>query len=53
MMFVLIELLRRGKRISPQKEGFVHMVGFVVLITFLLLVTFADISKLGDNLLGV
>jgi regulator of sigma E protease len=53
MLFVLIELLRRGKRIAPRKEGFVHMVGFVVLITFVLLVTFADISKLGDNLLGV
>ncbi len=31
LMFVLIELIR-GRRISPEKEGLVHLVGFIVLI---------------------
>ncbi len=52
IFFVVIELARRGKRISPEREGFVHMVGFAVLITFLLFVTFMDLSKLGESLLG-
>ena len=52
IMFVVIEMARRGKRISPQREGFVHMVGFAAIITFLLFISFVDITKLGDNLLG-
>ncbi len=45
IMFVLIEIARRGKRISPEKEGLVHMTGFALLITFVIVVSYFDIIK--------
>ena len=50
LLFVLIEWVRRGKRIPPEKEGFVHFVGFVTLI-FLVLVplTYNDIARIVDG----
>ncbi len=41
--FVLLEWLRRGKRISPQKEGLVHAIGFMLLLALIAAVTFQDI----------
>lgn len=54
MLFVGIEWVRRGKRISPEKEGMVHLVGFVVLITLAIMISFVDIARIfrGDSLLG-
>ena len=46
MFFVLVEMLRGGRRISPEKEAFVHFVGFAVLLTGILVITFFDISRL-------
>ncbi|MBI2850189.1 MAG: site-2 protease family protein [Chloroflexi bacterium] len=44
--FVLLEWLRRGKRISPKAEGRVHLIGFLLLMAFLLAVTFNDIMRI-------
>lgn len=54
ILFVAIEVARRGKRIPPEKEGFVHLVGFVVLITLALFIGFVDLSRIfrGESLLG-
>lgn len=51
--FVLLEWVRRGKRISPQKEGRVHMIGFALLIGLMLAVTYQDIIRIigGQSLL--
>jgi regulator of sigma E protease len=46
IVFVLIEWMRRGKRISPRTEGFVHMIGFVLLIALALAVTYQDIARI-------
>ncbi len=46
MFFVLVEMLRGGRRISPEKEGFVHLVGFVVLLGGMLVITYFDILRL-------
>lgn len=53
LLFVLIEVLRRGKRVAPEKEGIVHMVGLVVLLTFMIAVAFVDIDRIisGQSLL--
>ena len=32
IVFVVIEWVRRGKRISPEKEGLIHLVGLAVII---------------------
>jgi len=48
--FVLVEWARRGKRISPKREGMVHAIGFMLLMAFLLAVTFQDILRItGGN----
>lgn len=54
ILFVAIEWVRRGKRISPQKEGLVHLVGFAVLIMVAIMITFADLDRIfrGESLIG-
>ncbi|MSQ14219.1 MAG: RIP metalloprotease [Dehalococcoidia bacterium] len=53
LLFLAIELVRRGKRIPPKREALVHMIGFVVLIGFVVIVSFFDISRIvrGESLL--
>ncbi len=45
LVFVALEWIRGGKRISPRKEGLVHVVGFVVLIGLILVVSYFDIIR--------
>ena len=54
LVFVVIEWVRRGKRISPEKEGFVHLVGFVGLMAMLVALSYRDIVRIieGNSLLG-
>ena len=51
LMFVIIEWARRGKRISPQREGLVHLIGFALLISLIVLISYRDIVRLlnGDS----
>ena len=44
--FVLLEWLRRGKRISVKAETRVHAIGFVLLMAFFLAVTYKDILRI-------
>jgi regulator of sigma E protease len=44
--FVLLEMVRGGRRISPKTEGLVHLIGFMLLIGLILLVTYGDISNI-------
>jgi regulator of sigma E protease len=52
--FVLLELLRGGRRIAPEKERVVHLVGFGMLMLAILLVTASDIKRLinGASVFG-
>lgn len=51
--FVLLEWVRRGKRISPKAESKVHLVGFALLMVFFLAVTYGDIMRIisGESLI--
>ncbi len=53
LLFVFIEVLRRGKRVAPEKEGLVHFVGLVLLLTFMVAIAFVDIGRIvsGDSLI--
>ena len=53
LMFVLIEWVRRGRRISPEREELVHLVGFAILIGFIVFMGYFDIVRLlnGDSLI--
>jgi regulator of sigma E protease len=49
LVFVVIEWLRRGRRLSPRKEGLVHMIGFAVILAALAVVTFLDIIRITQG----
>jgi regulator of sigma E protease len=34
-----------GKKLDPEKEGFIHFIGFVILIGLMILVTFRDVNR--------
>lgn len=42
ILFLLIEAIR-GKKMDPNKEGFVHFIGFALLISLMIFVTYKDI----------
>ena len=46
LAFVLIEVVRGGKRVSPEKENLVHLAGFVVLLALIAVISFSDIARL-------
>jgi len=50
--FVLLEIVRRGRRIAPEKEALVHLVGLALIITSAVVITYFDVIRLirGDSL---
>jgi regulator of sigma E protease len=44
--FVLLEWVRRGKRVSPKTEGLVHLIGFAMLMALILVITYQDIIRI-------
>ena len=44
LVFLFLEAVRR-KRVSPEKEGYVHMIGIVVLMALMVFVMFNDIRR--------
>jgi len=47
--FVLLEWVRRGKRISPKREGLVHLIGFVMFMVLMLAITLQDIIRIASG----
>lgn len=46
LVFVIIEILRGGKRVPPEKEGAVHMIGMLLLLGLIFYIAFGDISRI-------
>ena len=46
LIFLALEWVRRGKRISPKREGLVHLIGFIVLILLIMVVSYYDIANI-------
>ena len=44
--FVLLELVRGGRRLAPEKERFVHAAGFVLLIAAVIAISVNDLQRL-------
>ena len=53
IVFVLLQWIRRGKRVSPRLEGIVHTVGFFALIAAMVAITYQDIVRIitGESLI--
>lgn len=50
LAFVLLEGLRRGRKIDPEKEGLVHLIGMFILIGLVLVVSYFDILRVAGGL---
>lgn len=46
LLFVLVEVARGGRRISPRREGLVHIVGIAVLLSLMALVSVQDLLRI-------
>jgi len=46
IVFLLVELARRGKRVSPRVEHLVNAVGFALLILLMCIITYFDIARI-------
>ena len=51
LVFVILEMLRGGRKIAPEREGMVHFVGLMLLLTLMFAIGFSDIMRLvrGDS----
>ena len=45
LLFLLVELIR-GKRVPPEKEGYVHMIGMIFLLAMMAFVVFNDLKRI-------
>ncbi len=43
---IFVEIIRRGKRIAPEREALIHLTGFALLMASVLVITFFDIQRL-------
>ncbi|HEX6289358.1 MAG TPA: M50 family metallopeptidase [Herpetosiphonaceae bacterium] len=46
IVFALIEWIRRGKRVPPEKEAMVHALGMIALLGLMLLITLSDVRNI-------
>ncbi|MDI6858676.1 MAG: M50 family metallopeptidase [Dehalococcoidia bacterium] len=46
IVFVLLEILRRGRRIAPQREALVHLIGLVFFMTLFVVISYFDIVRI-------
>ncbi|MGI8587070.1 MAG: RIP metalloprotease RseP [Chloroflexia bacterium] len=51
LLFILVELLRGGRKIAPEKEGLVHAIGMAALLLLMLIIAYSDVQNLGHKLL--
>jgi len=51
LLFILIELLRGGRKIAPEREGMVHAIGLATFLVLMLIIAFFDVQNLGKSIL--
>jgi regulator of sigma E protease len=46
LVFVILEAVRGGKKISPEREGLVHLTGMLLLLSLMAFISFFDVQRL-------
>ena len=46
LVFVLLEMVRGGRKVAPEREGMVHFVGLLILLTLMFVIGYFDILRL-------
>jgi regulator of sigma E protease len=49
LLFVIVEVLRGGKKLAPEREGIVHFAGLILLLGLMFIVAFLDIGRIVDG----
>ena len=52
IVFVLLEIARRGKRVAPEKEALVHLIGLALILGLAVIITYFDVLRVlqGESL---
>ena len=52
IVFVLLEVMRGGRRVAARKEALVHLVGLAALLTLVVVISYFDIARIirGDSI---
>ena len=48
ILLILIELLRGGKRLKPEREGIINFIGMAILLTLMVIITVNDVIHWGS-----
>lgn len=48
IVLVLLELVRGGKRLKPEREGIINLVGMAILLALMVIITISDVSHWGS-----
>ena len=48
VLLIVIELLRGGKRLKPEREGIINLIGMAILLTLMVVITVSDIMHWGS-----
>ncbi len=43
LVFVMLEILRKGKRVSPERESLIHLIGMALLLMLMVVITYYDL----------
>ncbi len=46
LVFVLAEMVMRGRKLDPRKEGYIHLAGFVFLLMMIFVISYFDVTRL-------
>lgn len=46
VLLILIELVRRGKKLAPEREGLINVAGMAVLLSIILTFTYFDVTRI-------
>lgn len=49
LLFIFVEALRGGRRISPEREGLVHLVGMLLLLGLMAFISVFDLQRLFEG----
>ncbi len=49
LLFVIVEMIRGGRKIAPEKEGIVHFAGLIMLLLVMFAVAFNDVGRIFQD----
>ncbi|HZQ08766.1 MAG TPA: RIP metalloprotease RseP [Anaerolineae bacterium] len=46
LLFVIAEMVTRGHKLDPRKEGYIHIAGFLFLLMFMFVILYFDVTRI-------